>query len=82
VLVVPRRHVADVMSAGVDDWLAVATTAGRMARWVVAAFDDQLGSWWSPQTADPAEITQAARRLVDRGRHDPETTFGLASTTS
>jgi histidine triad (HIT) family protein len=112
VLVVPRRHVADVMSAGAEDWLAVAATARRMARWVVAAFgaggvdlmqansdgsvgnqtvfhlhvhvlpryhDDQLGSWWSPQTADPAEITEAARRLVDHGRRDPESTLGLAS---
>jgi histidine triad (HIT) family protein len=83
VLVVPRRHVADVLSAGSDDWLAVAAMARRMARWVVGAFgaggvdlvqansdgsvgnqtvfhlhvhvlpryhDDQLGSWWSPQT--------------------------------
>jgi histidine triad (HIT) family protein len=94
VLVVPRRHVADVMSAGTEDWLAVAATARRMARWVVGAFraggvdlvqansdgsvgnqtvyhlhvhvlpryhDDQLGAWWSPETADPAEITEAAR---------------------
>jgi hypothetical protein len=44
--------------------------------------DDQLGSWWSPQTADPAEITEAARRLVEHGRHDPETTLGLAPTRS
>jgi histidine triad (HIT) family protein len=113
VLVVPRRHVADVMSAGPDDWLAVAATARRMAGWVVGAFgaggvdlvqansdgsagnqtvyhlhvhvlpryhDDQLGSWWSPETADPAEITEAARRLVDYGRQDPEPAPGLAST--
>jgi histidine triad (HIT) family protein len=42
--------------------------------------DDQLGSWWSPQTADPAEITEAARRLIDFGRQDPETSPPLAST--
>ena len=86
------------MSADVEDWLAVAATARRMARWVVGAFraggvdlvqansdgsvgnqtvfhlhvhvlpryhDDRLGSWWSPETADPAEITEAARRLVE-----------------
>ncbi len=41
--------------------------------------DDQLGAWWSPQTADPTEITEAARRLIDYGRQDPETTE-LAST--
>jgi histidine triad (HIT) family protein len=103
--------VADVMSADVEDWLAVAATARRMARWVVGAFgaggvdlvqansdgsvgnqtvfhlhvhvlpryhDDQLGAWWSPQTADPAEITGAARRLVEYGRHDPETAQDLA----
>jgi histidine triad (HIT) family protein len=87
VLVVPRRHVADVMSAGVD--LVQANSDGSVGNQTVFHLhvlpryhDDQLGSWWSPQTADPAEITQAARRLVDRGRHDPETTFGLASTTS
>jgi histidine triad (HIT) family protein len=111
-LVVSRRHAADVMSAGLDDWLAVAATARRMACWVVATFgaggvdlvqansdgsagnqtvfhlhvhvlpryhDDQLGSWWSPQTADPAEITEAARRLVAHGRQDPESAPGLAS---
>ena len=113
VLVVPRRHVPDVMAAEVVDWLAVAATARRMARWVIGAFraggvdlvqansngsvgnqtvfhlhvhvlpryhDDQLGSWWSPETADPAEITEAARLLVDYGRRDPEITQRLAST--
>ena len=113
VLVVPRRHVADVLSADPGDWLAVAAMARRMARWAVGAFgaggvdlvqansdgsvgnqtvfhlhvhvlpryhDDQLGSWWSPQTADPAEITEAARRLVEFGRHDPESSPPLAST--
>jgi histidine triad (HIT) family protein len=112
VLVVPRRHVSDVMSADAGDWLAVAAMARRMARWVVGAFraggvdlvqansdgsvgnqtvfhlhvhvlpryhDDQLGSWWSPQTADPAEITEAARRLVEFGRNDPESAPPLAS---
>ncbi|HEV2825761.1 MAG TPA: HIT domain-containing protein, partial [Actinomycetota bacterium] len=38
VLVVPRRHVSDVMSADAGDWLAVAAMARRMARWVVGAF--------------------------------------------
>jgi histidine triad (HIT) family protein len=112
VLVVSRRHVADVMSAGPDDWLAVAATARLMAGWVVGAFgaggvdlvqansdgsagnqtmyhlhvhvlpryhDDQLGSWWSPQTADPAEITEAARRLVAYGRQATGSGQGLAS---
>jgi histidine triad (HIT) family protein len=107
--------VADLLSAEVADWLAVAATARRMARWVVGAFnaggvdlvqansdgsagnqtvfhlhvhvlpryhDDQLGAWWSPQTADPAGITAAARRLVEHGRHDPETAPGLAPTRS
>jgi histidine triad (HIT) family protein len=115
VLVVPRRHVADVMSADAEDWLAVAATARRIARWVVGAFrapgvdlvqansdgsvgnqtvshlhvhvlpryhDDELGARWSPQTADPAEITEAARRLVHHARQDPETTPPLASSTS
>jgi histidine triad (HIT) family protein len=114
VLVVPRRHIIDVMSADVEDWLAVAATARRMARWVIGAFraggvdlvqansngsvgaqtvfhlhvhvlpryhDDRLGSWWSPETADPAETTEAARRLVEYGRHDPEAIPPLASTT-
>ena len=42
--------------------------------------DDRLGSWWSPETADPSETTEAARRLVEYGRHDPETSPPLAST--
>jgi histidine triad (HIT) family protein len=42
--------------------------------------DDRLGAWWSPETADPSEITEAARRLVDYGRSDPETIPPLAST--
>lgn len=37
-LVVPRVHVADVLSASLEDWLAVAATARRMARWVTGAF--------------------------------------------
>ena len=44
--------------------------------------DDQLGSWWSPQTADPAEITEAARRLVEHGRSDPEHIPPLTSTST
>jgi histidine triad (HIT) family protein len=104
-LVVPRRHVPDVMSAAEGDWLAVAATARRMARWAVGAFkaggvdlvqansdgvagaqtifhlhvhvvpryhDDLLGQWWKQETADPAEITEAARRLVEFGRRDPQ----------
>ena len=39
VLVVPRRHVTDLMSADAADWLALAATARRMARWVVGAFN-------------------------------------------
>jgi histidine triad (HIT) family protein len=38
VLVVPRRHVPDVLSADPGDWLAVAAMARRMARWVRGAF--------------------------------------------
>jgi histidine triad (HIT) family protein len=112
-LVVPKRHITDVTSSDLEDWLAVAATARRMARWVVGAFraggvdlvqansdgsvgnqtvfhlhvhvlpryhDDQLGAWWSPESADPTEITEAARRLVDYGRQDHETTSPLAST--
>ena len=111
VLVVPRRHVSDVMSAGSRDWLAVAATARRMARWVVGtfraggvdlvqansdgsvgnqtvfhlhvhvlpAYDDRLERLVVPETADPSEIAEAARRLVDYGRSDPETTEPLAS---
>src|SRR5215207_2146758 len=115
VLVVPRRHVSDVMSAEVEDWLAVAATARRMARWVVGAFraggvdlvqansdgsvgnqtvfhlhvhvlpryhDDRLGAWRSPETADPAVISDAARLLVEYGRSAPESAPPLASTTS
>ncbi len=100
-LVVPRKHARDVMAAGPDDWLAVAATAQRMARWVVGAFgaggvdlvqansnglvgaqtvfhlhvhvlprypDDTLGPWWTQQTTDPAEITEAARKLIEYGR--------------
>jgi histidine triad (HIT) family protein len=37
-LVVPRNHVSDVMSAEREDWLAVADTARRMAGWVTGAF--------------------------------------------
>jgi len=37
-LVMPRVHVADVASASLEDWLAVATTSRRMARWVAGAF--------------------------------------------
>ncbi len=102
-LVVSRQHAPDLMSATEEDWLAVASTARRMARWVVGAFkaggvdlvqansdgvagaqtifhlhvhvvpryyDDLLGQWWTQQTADPAEIIQAARRLVEFGRRE------------
>ncbi len=102
-LVVPRSHVTDVMSAPEEDWLAVAVTARRMARWTIGAFkaggvdlvqansdgacgaqtifhlhvhvvpryhDDRLGQWWRQETADPSEITEAARALVDFGRRD------------
>jgi histidine triad (HIT) family protein len=105
VLVVSRTHAPDVMSASEEDWLAVAATARRMARWATGAFkaggvdlvqansdgvagaqtifhlhvhvvpryhDDLLGQWWTQQTADPAEITEAARHLVEFGRRDPE----------
>ncbi len=37
-LVVSRTHSPDVMSASSEDWLAVAATARRMARWVTGAF--------------------------------------------
>lgn len=33
-LVVPRTHVVDVMSATPEDWTAVALTARKMAQWV------------------------------------------------
>jgi histidine triad (HIT) family protein len=100
-LVVPRRHVADVMSAEPDEWLAVAAMARRMAGWVTGALgapgvdlvqansdgsvgaqtvfhlhvhvlprykNDQLGPWWTPETADPHEITRTAERLIEYGR--------------
>jgi histidine triad (HIT) family protein len=38
-LVVPRVHVANVLAADNDDWLAVARTAKRMAEWVSGALD-------------------------------------------
>jgi histidine triad (HIT) family protein len=38
-LVVPRVHAADVMSASERDWTAVALTARRMAQWVTGALD-------------------------------------------
>jgi len=102
-LVVPRTHVSDVVSADEEDWLAMAATARRMAGWVTETFkaggvdllqassdgtvgnqtvfhlhlhvlpryeDDQLGSWWLQETADPSEITEAARQLVEHGRRD------------
>ncbi len=102
-LVVPRAHVPDVMSADLEDWLAVAATARRMARWVTGALkaggvdllqansdgtagnqtvfhlhmhvlprypDDALGPWWNQETADPAEVTEAARLLIDYGRRE------------
>src|SRR5919109_5097082 len=43
VLVVPRRHATDLMSADAADWLAVAATARRMARWAVGAFNARGG---------------------------------------
>jgi histidine triad (HIT) family protein len=100
-LVVPRTHVVDVMSASAQDWSAVALTAQRMARWIRGSLgaggvdlvqansdgtvgaqtvfhlhvhvlpryrDDKLGTWWTPQTADPNEISKVAQRLVDYGR--------------
>jgi histidine triad (HIT) family protein len=103
-LVVPRNHVSDVMSAERVDWLAVADTARRMAGWVTGAFkahgvdllqcntdgtvghqtvfhlhlhvlpryeQDQLGAWWTPETTDPSEVTEAARQVVEYGRRAP-----------
>ena len=103
-LVVPRNHVSDVMSAEREDWLAVADTARRMAGWVSGAFkahgvdllqcntdgtvghqtvfhlhlhvlpryeQDQLGAWWTQETTDPSEVTEAARQLVEYGRRVP-----------
>jgi histidine triad (HIT) family protein len=32
--------------------------------------DDRLGPWWTQQTADPSETTEAARQLVEYGRRD------------
>ncbi|HEX8862750.1 MAG TPA: HIT family protein, partial [Actinomycetes bacterium] len=37
-LVVPRRHVTNLIASDLEDWLAVAATARRMARWAVGAF--------------------------------------------
>jgi histidine triad (HIT) family protein len=104
-LVVSRRHVPGLLTASEEDWLAVAATARRMARWATGALkaggvdlvqansdgvagaqtvfhlhvhvvpryhDDLLGQWWTQQTADPAEITEAARRLVEFGRREDE----------
>ena len=104
-LVASRRHVPDLLTASEEDWLAVAATARRMARWATGALkaggvdlvqansdgvagaqtvfhlhvhvvpryhDDLLGQWWTQQTADPAEITEAARRLVEFGRREHE----------
>jgi histidine triad (HIT) family protein len=100
-LVVPRTHVSDVISAEREDWLAVADTARRMASWVTGALkahgvdllqcntdgtvghqtvfhlhlhvlpryeQDALGAWWTQETTDPSEVTEAARQLVDYGR--------------
>lgn len=100
-LVVPRLHVPDVMSAAAEDWVAVCLTAQRMARWVVGALGargvdilqansdgtvgaqtvfhlhvhvlprypgDPLGVWWRQQTAHPAEVAEAARRLREYSR--------------
>jgi histidine triad (HIT) family protein len=38
-LVVPRRHVPDVVSADPDEWLAVAAMARRMAAWATGALE-------------------------------------------
>jgi hypothetical protein len=32
--------------------------------------DDRLGQWWRQETADPAEVTESARILIEFARHD------------
>jgi histidine triad (HIT) family protein len=74
-----RWAVGAFKAGGVDlvqansDGVAGAQTIFHLHVHVVPRYhDDLLGQWWKQETADPAEITEAARRLVEFGRRDPQ----------
>lgn len=60
-----------------SDGIAGAQTVFHLHMHVVPRYhDDRLGQWWRQETADPAEVTESARLLVEASRHerdhDPE----------
>ena len=56
-----------------------AARPGRVARRRAERGARTLHDGFRYPFADPAEITEAARRLVEYGRHDPESAPPLAS---
>jgi histidine triad (HIT) family protein len=56
-----------------SDGMAGAQTIFHLHVHVVPRYhDDQLGQWWRQETADPSEITEAARTLVEYARRKPD----------
>lgn len=54
-----------------SDGIAGAQTVFHLHMHVVPRYhDDRLGQWWRQETADPAEVTEAARLLVEAARHE------------
>ncbi len=58
----------DLLQANSDGMTGSQTIFHLHVHIVPRYHDDRLGQWWRQETADPAEVTEAARMLVELAR--------------
>jgi histidine triad (HIT) family protein len=63
-----KAHGVDLLQCNTDGTVGHQTVFHLHLHVLPRYEQDDLGAWWTQETTDPSEVTEAARQLVDYGR--------------